>query len=126
MCNCNYNIHQHYFHLNCIQDIYNRSPLLITGIVSKIRTNKNTFLLLYGALARMCKYNDKLMDDLGLTMSDVINSAFIIDNELILNNTYGYAINDRYILNSLFLSDSGIILSVFDNKKDRYLNFKVN
>lgn len=117
---------EHYFHLNCIQDVYNCEPLLITKTVSKIRNNANTFLLLYGALARMCKYNNELMNELGLTMSDVINSAFMIDDKLTLNNTYGYAINDRYILDSLFLSDHGVMLSVYDNKKDRYLYFKVD
>lgn len=117
---------EHYFHLNCIQDVYNCEPLLITKSVIKIRNNANTFLLLYGTLVRMCKYNDELMEELGLTMSDVINSAFIIDEELTLNNASGYAINDRYIMDSLFFSDRGVILSVYDNKKDRHLCFKVD
>ena len=123
MCNCNYNIHQHYFTLKGIKDLYGDEPL--TDYVS-ITFTENIPLILYGALALMARNNKELLNEIDTDIDDVITNARMSNSQLYFNDWEGYYLTNRYVLNSLFLSDSGIILSVFDNKKDRYLNFKVN
>ena len=80
---------------------------------------------LYGALTILAQNNmEYLRDYYYLSLNDVIDSASIQDNELYLLNFVGYELNERYTLRSLYLADNdNIIMSVYDNKKDRYLDF---
>ena len=85
----------------------------------------NDYLKLYGALTILVQNNmDILRDYYYLSLNDVIDSASIQDNELYLLNFVGYELNERYTLRSLYLADNdNIIMSVYDNKKNRYLDF---
>lgn len=86
----------------------------------------NDYLLLFGALSLICENNEPTLNDYNLTMADVIGAASICSDELCLNNFNGYQISERLTLESLYLTKyNGVMMSVFDKKKERYLEFMV-
>lgn len=82
------------------------------------------FLKLFGALACFCEENADILEEYGLTMSDVVSGAAIQDNELYLNGFEGYDISDRLNLHTLYIDSHDCIrYSVYDNKFDRFIDF---
>ena len=93
--------------------------------IIKKELSGNDYLKLYGALTIIAQHNsDELEMYYGQNLNDVINSASIQDDELYLMDFEGYEINERYTIRTLFLTvNDNAIMSVYDNKYDRYLNF---
>lgn len=90
----------------------------------KKELKSNDYLKLYGALACMCDHNQNILLDYDFKMSDIISNAAIQDNELYLNDFEGYQISDRLNIKSLYLNDYDcIIVSVYDSKFDRFIDF---
>lgn len=109
-----------------INGLYNGlQPIEPTYEVIKKELFGNDYLKLYGALAIIAQHNaDELEMYYGQNLNDVIDSAAILDDELYLMNFEGYEINERYTIRTLFLTvNDNVIMSVYDNKYDRYLNF---
>lgn len=100
-------------------------PIMPDYEIVKKELKGNDFLKLYGALALIAENNKEYLTDYYCqSIGDVLNSASISDNELYLFNFEGYEINERYNLKTLYLADNdNIIMSVYDNKKDRCLDF---
>lgn len=109
-----------------INGLYNgMQPIQPTYEVIKKELSGNDYLKLYGALTIIAQHNtDELEMYYNQNLNDVIDSAAIQDNELYLFNFEGYEINERYTIRTLFLTtDDNVIMSVYDNKYDRCLNF---
>ena len=109
-----------------INGLYNgMQPIEPTYEVIKKELSGNDYLKLYGALTIIAQHNsDELEMYHGQNLNDVIDSAAIQDNELYLMDFEGYEINERYTVRTLFLTtDDNVIMSVYDNKYNRYLNF---
>lgn len=85
----------------------------------------NDYLKLYGALTIIAQHNaEELKMYYNQNLNDVISSASIHGNELYLMDFEGYEINERYTIRTLFLTvNDNVIMSVYDNKYDRYLDF---
>lgn len=82
------------------------------------------FLKLYGALACFCEENQDILDEYGLTMSDIISGAAIQDSELYLNGFEGFDISDRLNLRTLYIDNHDCIrYSIYDRKFDRFIDF---
>ena len=104
---------------------YGMQPIEPTYKVIKKELSGNDYLKLYGALTIIAQHNDYDLElYYGQNLNDVIDSAAIQNDELYLMNFEGYEINERYTIRTLFLTtDDNVIMSVYDNKYDRYLNF---
>lgn len=90
----------------------------------KKELSSNDYLKLFGQLSLLCLYNIDELELYGLTMHEVINDSAISDNELYLNGFEGYDISDRLNIKSLYLNKHDcVIVSVYDNKFDRFLDF---
>ena len=100
-------------------------PIMPNFEVVKKELSGNDYLKLYGALTILAQNNmEYLQDYYCQSLNDVIESASIQDNELYLYDFEGYKLNERYTLRSLYLTDNdNIVMSVCDNKKDRFLDF---
>lgn len=67
---------------------------------------------------------ENLKDYYNQNLNDVINSASISNDELYLMDFEGYEINERYTIKSLFLTENNnVMMSVYDRKKDRFIDF---
>lgn len=109
-----------------INGLYNgMQPIEPTYKVIKKELSGNDYLKLYGALTLLAQNNMEYLHDYYYqSLNDIIESASIQDNELYLFNFEGYEINERYTIRTLFLTvNDNVIMSVYDNKYDRYLNF---
>lgn len=109
-----------------INGLYNgMQPIEPTHEVIKKELSGNDYLKLYGALTILSQNNLEYLEDYyGLSLNDVIEAACIQDNELYLGSFEGYEINERYNLRTLYLTENdNVIMSVYDNKKDRFLDF---
>lgn len=109
-----------------INGLYNgMQPIEPSYEVVKKKLSGNDYLKLYGALTIIAQHNaGELEMYYGQNLNDVIDSAAIQDDELYLYNFEGYEINERYTIRTLFLTtEDNVIMSVYDNKYDRYLNF---
>lgn len=118
-------MNKHYKKLQ-INGLYNgMQPIEPTYEVIKKELSGNDYLKLYGALTIIAQHNiDELEMYYNQTLNDVIASASIQDNELYLMDFEGYEISERYTIRTLFLSvNDNVIMSVYDSKYDRYLNF---
>ena len=93
--------------------------------VIKKELKSNDFLKLYGALTILAQNNmDILHNYYCQSLNDVIETASIHDDELYLLSFEGYELNERYTLRSLYLADNdNIIMSVYDNKKNKFIDF---
>lgn len=100
-------------------------PVMPDYEVIKKELSGNDYLKLYGALTIIAQHNaDELEMYYNQNLNDVIECASIQDDELYLFNFEGYEINERYTIRTLFLTtDDNVLMSVYDNKYDRYLNF---
>ena len=100
-------------------------PIMSSYEVVKKELSGNDYLKLYGALTLLAQNNMEYLHDYYCqSLNDIIESASIQDDELYLFNFEGYELNERYILRSLYLTDNdNVIMSVYDNKKDRFLDF---
>lgn len=75
------------------------------------------WLTLYGAAAMLARANY-------LTADFVLGAASICDNKLYLNDFEGYILSDRLRLQALYLTPSNrVVAMVYDNKKDRFIDF---
>ena len=84
----------------------------------------NDYLTLYGALACICDNNKELFGEYGLNIADIIADAAIQSDELCLGGFEGYQISDRLTIMSIYLNKYDCpIVSVYDNKFDRYIDF---
>lgn len=101
------------------------NPIIPSYEVIKKELSGNDYLKLYGALTLLAQHNQEYLQDYyGLSLNDVIEAACIQDNELYLGSFEGYDINERYTIRTLFLTvDDNVIMSVYDNKKNRFLDF---
>lgn len=118
-------MNKHYKKLQ-INGLYNgMQPIEPNYEVIKKELSGNDYLKLYGALTIIAQHNaDELELYYGQNLNDVIDSAAIQDNELYLMDFEGYEITERYTIRTLFLTtDDNVIMSIYDNKYDRYLNF---
>lgn len=109
-----------------INGLYNgMQPIEPSYKVIKKELSGNDYLKLYGALTIIAQHNaDELEMYYGQNLNDIINSASIQNNALYLFNFEGYEINERYTIRTLFLTvNDNVIMSVYDSKSDRYLNF---
>ena len=109
-----------------INGLYNGiQPIEPTYEVIKKELSGNDYLKLYGALTIIAQHNvDELEMYYGQNLNDVIDSAAIQDDELYLYGFEGYEIDERYTIRTLFLTvTDNVIMSVYDSKYDRYLNF---
>lgn len=109
-----------------INGLYNgMQPIEPTYEVIKKELSGNDYLKLYGALTLLAQNNIEYLHDYYCqSLNDIIKSASIQDDELYLFNFEGYELNERYTLRTLFLTvNDNMIMSVYDNKYDRYLNF---
>lgn len=104
---------------------YGIQPIEPSYKVIKKELFSNDYLKLYGALAIIAQHNaDELEMYCNQNLNDVIDSAVIQDDELYLMDFEGYEINERYTIRTLFLTtNDNVMMSVYDNKYDRYLNF---
>ena len=109
-----------------INGLYNGlQPIEPSYEVIKKELSGNDYLKLYGALTIIAQHNaDELELYYGQNLNSVINSVSIQDNELYLMDFEGYELNERYSIRTLFLTtDDNVIMSVYDSKYDRYLDF---
>ena len=109
-----------------INGLYNgMQPIEPTYEVIKKELSGNDYLKLYGALTIIAQHNaDELEMYYSQTLNDIMECAAIQDDELYLFNFEGYEINERYTIRTLFLTvNDNVIMSVYDNKYDRYINF---
>lgn len=85
----------------------------------------NDYLKLYGALAILFENNrDNFNYYYFIENHNPIEYASICNDELCLWSFEGYELNERYILKSLYLNQYDcVMMSVYDNKKDRYMDF---
>lgn len=91
---------------------------------TKKELKENDYLKLFGALACICNNNTEILQEYGFNMSDIIADAAISDNELCLNGFEGFQISDRLNIKSLYLNQYDcIIVSVYDSKFDRFIDF---
>lgn len=81
---------------------------------------------LYGVLVELFMTNSDRLDDIDLSIGDVINSSTFEDNKLYLNDFLGYWIDERYKIRYLFFYMGKICMAIQDTKKDRYLYFQLN
>lgn len=94
----------------------------LTCFNPKKRFNKkwlsgSDWLTLYGALAKLAYENE-------LDVTQAMCEASFSDDELYLNSFNGYQLSERLNLRTLYLSDDNkIIASIYDKKKDRYIDF---
>lgn len=116
----------HHFRKLDINGLYgDLQPIMPSYEVVKKELSGNDYLKLYGALTLLAQNNMEYLHDYYCqSLNDIIESASIQDDELYLFNFEGYELNERYILRSLYLTDNdNVIMSVYDNKKDRFLDF---
>lgn len=109
-----------------IEGLYgNLQPIKASFEFEKKELKGNDYLKLFGALSLLALNNQELIQDYYcMSLKDVIDSACIQDNELYLFNFEGYELNDRLTLKTLYLTQyDNVIMSVYDNKKDRYIDF---
>lgn len=109
-----------------INGLYNgMQPIEPSYEVVKKELSGNDYLKLYGALTLLAQNNIKYLHTYYCqSLNDIIKSTSVQDNELYLMNFEGYEINERYSIRTLFLTvNDNVIMSVYDNKYDRYLNF---
>ena len=109
-----------------INGLYNDlKPIKPNYEVVKKELVSNDYLKLYGALTILAQNNiEYLRDYYCQSLNDVIEAAAIQDSELYLFNFEGYELNERYTLRTLYLADNdNIIMSVYDNKKERFIDF---
>lgn len=109
-----------------INGLYNgMQPIEPSYEVIKKELSGNDYLKLYGALTILAQHNQKYLQEYYCqSLNDIIESASIQDDELYLFNFEGYELNERYLIRTLFLTvNDNVIMSVYDNKYDRYLNF---
>lgn len=87
----------------------------------------NDYLKLYGALAILWVNNkDNFQNFFHFKNHNPIEKASICSDELYLWDFAGYELNERYTLKSLYLNQYDcVMVSVYDNKKDRYIDFVV-
>lgn len=104
---------------------WNCQPIRPTFKVVKKQLSNNDYLKLFGALSMIARNNKELLSDYYCqSLNDVIETACIQDSELYLFSFEGYELNERYTIRTLYLDVSDrIIMSVYDNKKDRYIDF---
>lgn len=109
-----------------INGLYNDlQPIMPSYEIKKKELAGNDYLKLYGALTILTQNNMEYLHEYYCqSLNDVIESASIQDNELYLFNFEGYELNERYTIKSIYLTvDDNVILSVYDNKNDRYMDF---
>ena len=109
-----------------IEGIYNgMQPIKPNFEVIKKELTSNDYLKLFGALTILAQNNKELIRDYYCqSLNDVIESASICDSELCLFNFEGYELNKRYNIKSLYLDNNDrIMMSVYDNKKDSFIDF---
>ena len=85
----------------------------------------NDYLKLFGALAILWDNNKEIFESYyGIENHNPIEKSAISCDELCLWDFEGYEINERYTLKSLYLNQYDcVMMSVYDNKKDRYIDF---
>ena len=89
-----------------------------------VKNENPNVLTLFGALAVMANRNKEELAEYGITMEDIIGDAAIQGGELYLNGFEGYDISDRLNVRTLYLTDNDrVIISVYDRKFDRFLDF---
>lgn len=107
-----------------IEGLYNSlQPIKAKFEVKKKELKGNDFLKLYGALAIIAEHNKENVEELFLKHNPIERAA-ISDNELYLYDFEGYNLSERYVLRTLYLNQYDcVMMSVYDNKKDRYIDF---
>lgn len=85
----------------------------------------NDYLKLFGALAIIWDNNKEIFESYyGIKNHNPIEKAAICSDELCLWDFGGYKLSERYTLKSLYLNQyDSIMMSIYDNKKDRYIDF---
>lgn len=109
-----------------IEGIYiGLKPIRPNFKINKKELESNDFLKLFGALVIIARNNKEVLHDYYYqSLTDVIESASVQDDEIYLFNFEGYELNERYILRTLYLDQNDrVIMSVCDNKKNRYIDF---
>ena len=109
-----------------IEGLYNTlQPIKANFEPIKKELKGNDYLKLYGALAILWEHNkENFKSYYCIKNHNPIESASICSDELYLWDFEGYELNERYILKSLYLNQYDcIMISVYDNKKERYIDF---
>lgn len=103
----------------------NLKPIKPTYELVRKELKDNDYLKLYGALAILWDNNKEIFESYyGIENHNPIECANICSDELYLWDFEGYKLSKRYIIKSLYLNQyDSIVISVCDNKKDRYIDF---
>lgn len=109
----------------CLNGVSCSFPVTYFGKEYKKKELKgNDYLTLVGALSIICLNNADILEDYGMSISEVIDNAAICSDELYLNSFEGFEISERLNLKSLFINENGcIIASIYDSRKDKFYNF---